>query len=132
MNFIEVLKLANGNPVSRRAWSKDIYLKESVDKSLAWNTGTTYGMYVDDILSDDWYVVAPKSKIEEAIKLEVNEYCRWTSISTDGECSKHLSLNMHHVANAAIDEVIDTMEADFGGRLNKQSREKLESLKLGE
>lgn len=134
MNLIEALKQANGKPV-RRSRSK-LALIVGTCNSLCWFKPTgdstiAYGMYCDDLLADDWYVVEPKSKIEEAIERELESWygCSMKSI-TDGAGT--IPPMIRRIVNIALDEAKKCNKQTFCEICEKQFAERIDALKAKE
>lgn len=75
MNLIEALREAKGKPVRRELWdamnpdpNKRINGVSFSGAKLTWYGDNVTYLSKENFLADDWYIVAPKSKIEEAIE----------------------------------------------------------------
>jgi hypothetical protein len=98
MNLIEALKEANGKLVSRKTITKGSTIQE-VDGAIVWNDvaiGKCESFRADAFLADDWYVVEPKSKIEEAREREVQIYVDGGSLRS----------SMNRLINVALEEAV--------------------------
>lgn len=109
MNLIEALRQANGNPVARKEWGKSGCTVSVGKEKIVWGNHATYGMYCDDLLADDWYVVEPKSKIEEAIEREVKVF--WNNEKAETMYSMDTKSMLRRVVNLALDEAADTLQS---------------------
>lgn len=132
MNLIETLKKADGKPVRRAMWdtfSWTIPNYRIVGKQVKKDTSedSRISSHVDDLLADDWYVVEPKSKIEEAIEREC------LGVLNQSFHQDAIRKILSRVANAVIDEAIAlekrASESGWGYSLCIQH---LEALKLKE
>lgn len=108
MNLIEALKAANGKPIRRRVWTAHqdaIEVSEGGARLLWDSTNETYAPQLESLLADDWYVVEPKSKIEEAIEREAYD-------ERNNPVSTPLSKRMCRIVNLTLDEAMRAMSAD--------------------
>ena len=103
MNLIEALKQANGKPVRRKGWGNDgSALIMKCDGDLIWAASKDIATLCrDSFLADDWCVVEPKSKIEEAIEREVADYF---GVSPMESHRSQVAEAMRRVVNLALDE----------------------------
>lgn len=97
MNLIEALKQADGKPVARKKWGESGCTVSLGEEKIVWGNRAAYGMYCNDLLADDWYVVEPKSKIEEAIEREDYD-------ERNNPVSTPLKSRMRRIVNIALDE----------------------------
>lgn len=103
MNLIETLRQANGKPISRPGFSPEGISSIDGKGIMLWTKCDSIGNVavwhptVDALLADDWYVVEPKSKIEEAIEWEAVN-ARGASTISSAEAA------MRRVVNLALDE----------------------------
>lgn len=130
MNLIEALREADGKKVSRKAWSPnmDCWFLECGQLK------TTYGnaephTCKDNLLADDWYVVEPKSKIDEAIEREVADYF---GVSPMESHRSQVAEAMRRVVNLALDEAKKCNKQTFCEICEKQFAERIDALKVKE
>lgn len=126
MNLIEALKQANGKPVRRKAWAgsrDDDAGLVCIGTDLKWTNGGPLATFSPTaILADDWYVVEPKSKIEEAIERELNG-----NINFDD-----WRVAMRRVVNLALDEAANVVGCPSSSGLEGKYRDEILALKLKE
>ena len=129
MNLIECLKKADGKPVRRESWVGSDCSLQIIRKgnSMYWLGGSgedwreaRIGFFADSALfADDWYVVEPKSRIEEAIDLGVDAM----PFSMYQKEKDAYSLTMRRIVNLTLDEAkkacidkmsnVDTLKRDL-------------------
>ena len=128
MNLIEALRQANGKPIRRKGWDANaVGLVVNHFDFLAWAEGpaATVNMSVsNNILADDWYVVEPKSKIEEAIERELEA----VHYLINGPAHKIIN----RVVNLALDEAKKCNKQTFCEICEKQFAERIDALKVKE
>lgn len=135
MDLIQALKKADGKPVMRESWPNLSHENGIIIRNgwLDWKVSKAdQGFHQDNILADDWYVVEPKSPIEEAIEREVSTY--WAGISNSGKVVRELESSMSRIVNLTLDEA---KKAAWGnGTIESAGRhcgsERIDALKVKE
>ena len=102
MNLIEALKQANGKPVKREGLSM-VYSFRGATLVSVFGARETFCPSEDWLLADDWYVVEPKSKIEEAIEREVDKNMLGNRPAML-VCREDLMRHIARIVNLALDE----------------------------
>lgn len=124
MNLIEALKQADGKPVARKEWGESGCTVSLGEEKIVWGNRAAYGMYCNDLLADDWYVVQPQSKIEEAIERECQTFC-WDYSGN----SKKL---INRIVNLALDEAANVVGCPSSSGLEGKYRDEILALRLKE
>ena len=131
MNLIEALKLADGKPVTHKSWNCDSCFTFAENGQIIWERSCTpVCLRKDDFFSDDWYVVEPKSKIEEAIEREVVEFYNRPMNEVESTGGKIPQI-LRRIVNVTLDEAKEALFSE-GFTSGRQVEKVIDALKVKE